>query len=151
MDSIAARTRRAVDRTPSVRQALRAGVLNYTAAARRLDLDADPDAVASALRRYEADLPPLEASERTVRVRMDGRPDESLLSVAGEDGETADQTALLLTGALGPGPFGRAVAALAAASLVVTGAGYVEEQAVILVPDADGSAALQVVESVLAS
>ena len=151
MDSIAARTRRAVDRTPFVRQALRAGVLNYTAAARRLDVDAEPDAVASALRRYEADLPPLGNADRTVQVRMDGTPDETLLSVTGQDAKIDGHTALLLTGELDPGTFGRAVAALQAASLAVTGAGYVENQAVILVPGADGSAALRIVESVIAS
>jgi hypothetical protein len=151
MDSIAARTRRAVDRTPFVRQALRAGVLNYTAAARRLDVDAEPDAVASALRRYEADLPALDDADRTVRVRMDNTPAETLLAVAGQEAETQDQTALLLSGEVDPGTFGRAVAALQAASLAVTAAGFVQDQGVVLVPDADGSAALRIVESVLAS
>jgi hypothetical protein len=151
MDSIAARTRRAVDRSPFLREALRAGVLNYTAAARRLDVEAAPDAVASALRRYEAELPPREAAHGTVRVRMDGDPAAPILSVAGEDGAVEGQTALLLSGALDAGAFGRAVAALQAASLSVSGAGYVADQGVILVPDADGSAALRVVESVLAS
>ena len=151
MDSIAARTRRAVDRAPFLREALRAGILNYTAAARRLEVDAAPDAVASALRRYEADLPPLEDADRTVRVRMDGDPSASILSVAGEDGMGEGQTALLLSGDLDPGTFGRAVVALQSASVSVTGVGYVADQGVILVSDADGSAALRVVESVLAS
>ncbi|MFW6383869.1 MAG: DUF7523 family protein [Halodesulfurarchaeum sp.] len=151
MDSIAARTRRAVDRTPYVRQALRAGVLNYTAAARRLDVEGEPDAVASALRRYEADLPPLDREDRSVRVRMDRSPDERLLSVAGRDLDGEDRTALTLSGALDPGTFGRAVAALHASSLPVSGAAYAEGRAVVLVPGADGSAALRIVESVVTS
>ena len=58
--TVAAETRRAVRASPFLRDALRAGCVNYTAAARFLDVG-DEDAVVAALRRYAEDLPDLEA------------------------------------------------------------------------------------------
>jgi len=69
--SLAAETRRAVDRHPFLRTALQAGVVNYTAAARYLDIDGEIDAIATALRRYAEELPTYETESRDVRVRME--------------------------------------------------------------------------------
>ncbi len=69
--SLAAETRRAVDRRPFLRTALRAGVVNYTAAARFLAVDGETDAIATALRRYADELPAYETESRAARVRME--------------------------------------------------------------------------------
>lgn len=70
MASLAERTRDAVDRRPFLRTALAAGVLNYAAAARVLDVDGETDAVATALRRYAEDLPEHDTGARSARVTM---------------------------------------------------------------------------------
>lgn len=54
--SLAAETREAVRARPVLYDALRAGIVNYTAAAESLGLDGDTDAVATALRRFERSL-----------------------------------------------------------------------------------------------
>ncbi|MXR42041.1 hypothetical protein GRX01_11920 [Halobaculum sp. WSA2] len=54
--TVAEETRAAVRERPFLYDALRAGVVNYAAAAATLDVDADPDAVATALRRFANDL-----------------------------------------------------------------------------------------------
>ncbi|MFC6767510.1 DUF7523 family protein, partial [Natrinema soli] len=113
--SLAAETRRAVDRHPFLRTALRAGVVNYTAAARYLDVDGEIDAIATALRRYAEELPAYETESRDVRVRMESgigpleSGDERGTSTDGDDalvtvGGTAfgacggDRTAIVATG-----------------------------------------------------
>mgnify|MGYP000084753178 CR=1 FL=1 len=149
MSSIAAETRRAVDQTPYLRQALRAGVLNYTEAARRLDVAAEPGAVASALRRYEEELPPLGASKSTVSVRMERQPEAGCLSVVGTEPDLTDQTAITISGSPDPGLFGRALSALHTASVSVSGAGFVEGTGVVLVPSEDGATALRSIEAAI--
>ncbi|WP_128478271.1 DUF7523 family protein [Halorussus pelagicus] len=72
--SLAEETRAAVRRRPFLLAALRAGVVNYTAAARSLaadiDGDADTDSIATALRRFAESLPDRETDSRRVRVSM---------------------------------------------------------------------------------
>ncbi|AGB15977.1 hypothetical protein Halru_1364 [Halovivax ruber XH-70] len=104
--SLAAATRDAVDEYPFLVDALRAGICNYTAAARFLDVDGEVDAVATALRRYGEALTEYETASRDVRVTMESgiepveEPDAALLQV----GEIAlgpgrgDQTAIVATG-----------------------------------------------------
>lgn len=55
--TLATATREAVRSRPFLVDALGAGVVNYTAAARTLDVDGETDAVVAALRRYAADMP----------------------------------------------------------------------------------------------
>ncbi|PSQ55313.1 hypothetical protein BRD22_09550 [Halobacteriales archaeon SW_8_68_21] len=72
--SLAAETREAVRARPFLRDALRAGVVNHSAAAtwlaERDGLDGDPDAIAAALRRFREDLPGYETEERDASVSM---------------------------------------------------------------------------------
>ncbi|PHQ44197.1 hypothetical protein DJ68_19800, partial [Halorubrum sp. C3] len=72
--SLAAETREAVRAHPFVRDALRAGLVNHSAAAtwlaERADLNGDPDAIAAALRRFREDLPAYETESRTASVTM---------------------------------------------------------------------------------
>ncbi|TKX53982.1 hypothetical protein EXE42_10780, partial [Halorubrum sp. SP3] len=122
--SLAAETREAVRANPFIRDALRAGLVNHSAAAtwlaERADLDGDPDAIAAALRRFREDLPAYETEARTASVTMrsgvgvvddanaadadDGDPgDVPLLRVGGAgvvDG--GDRTAILAAGDVDP-------------------------------------------------
>ncbi|MFW6000192.1 MAG: DUF7523 family protein, partial [Halorubrum sp.] len=72
--SLAADTRAAVRARPFVFDALRAGLLNHSAAAAWLvetaDLGGDPDAVAAALRRFREDLPTYATASRRATVSM---------------------------------------------------------------------------------
>ena len=85
--SIAERTRNAVDRRPFLVEALRADVVNYTAAARYLDIG-ETDAVAAALRRYAEELPADPSTGGDVRLRM----------ITGIGRSTADDDAVLMIG-----------------------------------------------------
>lgn len=67
--SIAERTRAATDSHPFLVEALRAGVVNYTAAARFLDIG-ETEAVAAALRRYASELSPRTKAVSNTKVRM---------------------------------------------------------------------------------
>jgi hypothetical protein len=148
MPSIAEETRRAVDRTPHLRRALREGILNYTAAARRLGVDADPEAVASALRRYESELPPLPADDRSVRVRMERHPEPEILAVGGRTPETTALTAIRVAGVSDGTVLARALSTLRSSDVSVAGAGFLAEEAILLVESGDGSTALRHVEAV---
>ena len=86
--TVASETREAVRSEPFLHAALAAGVLNYTAAARYLDVG-DEEAVAAALRRYAEDLPAPDVRDGSVRVDMrsglgECSPDEALARVVSE-------------------------------------------------------------------
>ncbi|MDR9382163.1 MAG: hypothetical protein RI560_10920 [Natronomonas sp.] len=67
--TVAAKTRAAVREHPFLHTALRANILNYTAAARFLGVG-EIEAVAAALRRYAEELDALERTTRRVSVSM---------------------------------------------------------------------------------
>ncbi|MFC4356626.1 hypothetical protein ACFO0N_01545 [Halobium salinum] len=80
--SLASETRRAVRERPFLLAGLRAGVVNFTAAADFLDLDGDREAVATALRRYAEELPGYDDESRAARVTM-----QSGVAVVAEGGD----------------------------------------------------------------
>jgi hypothetical protein len=159
--SLAAEAREAVRADPFLYDALRAGVVNYRAAADYLDLDGDPDAVATALRRYADELDP--PTKRTVEapVRMqsgvglaDGPMDDAETVVAVGDRRVArggDTTAVRAAGDLGATALGTVLARLRASSVLVDAAGVVDGELVVVVPRRQGATALQVVEDALES
>ncbi|MFC7137407.1 hypothetical protein ACFQRB_15140 [Halobaculum litoreum] len=71
--TVAEETRAAVRERPFLYDALRAGVVNYAAAAATLDIDADPDAVATALRRHAAEIDARPPATGDARVTMERR------------------------------------------------------------------------------
>jgi len=155
--TLAADTREAVRQRPFLQTALRAGVLNYTAAARLLDVG-DTDAVATALGRYAEDLPEYATEQCDVRVRMqrglgEGDPAEALLTV----GETAlvpdagSQTAVVATGEVDAAALQSALGRLATADVAVTAAGVAGDGLVVAVDRRDGPDALRVLEDALSS
>lgn len=152
--SVAEATRAAVRERPFLLAALRAGVVNYTAAARYLDVG-DEEVVAAALRRFARELPAYAhpATDRSVRVSMEsgfgrGAPADALLVV----GDVAlvsgagDLTTLLARGDVSPGIFQVALGRLADGDVDIVAAGLGEELCCVVVPRRDGADALRLVE-----
>jgi len=157
--SVAERTREAVDERPFLYEALRAGVVNYTAAARFLDLG-DEEAVAAALRRYAGELADADRESGDARVRMVrgvGRleratdPDSGTLIV----GETAFEpgagtlTGVLATGEVATTDVHEILGRCAIADVAVEAAGLTDEQLALVVGGRAGADALRIVEDVL--
>lgn len=168
--TVAAATRAAVRNRPALYDALRAGVVNYTAAADSLDVDGERDAIATALRRFAdelADQPPasLQPTDRSVTVRLHSDIDpvdcsETLLAVdevgishptnvspANNSVETEGQTALRVTGAVDVRLLAATLDRLRIAEIPVEAAGIAAETMVIVVPRRDGPTAVQLVEA----
>ena len=151
--SLAAATRDAVRERPFLYDALRAGVLNYTAAARLLDVEGDIDAVATALRRFAEELPEGSAHDARASVSMQsglGRveSDDALLGV----GDTrlasgaGSLTGIVASGEVSPATLGDVLGRLRATDIAVEAAGVGDETLVVAVQRRDGPDALRVVE-----
>ena len=169
--SLAAETRAAVRARPWLLSALRAGVVNYAAAAESLDVDGDREAVATALRRFEADLSPVDAETRDVTVRMrsgvelmhdDADDDAERATAAGSDALLSVRgakitptggglTAITVDGEVDARALTAVVDRLDAESVVVDAAGVTGDRLVIVVPRSDGAAALRTVEDAVAA
>jgi hypothetical protein len=156
--TLAAEARAAVRERPFLLEALRAGVVNYTAAARHLDLgEAEP--VATALRRFAEDLPDREPGERDVRVTMEsgvgvveGAGADAVLSVGGAAVSSGgdDCTGVLATGDVDPAALAWTLDRLLAAEVGVEAAGVAGDALLVAVPRREGADALRVVEAALA-
>ncbi len=161
--SLAESTREAVRNQPFLQTALRAGVLNYTAAARYLPVEGDLEAIATALRRYAEELPAYEPGGIDARVRMQsgaGPVDDSgdrdaegdvLLSVGGltvaaGDG---DKTAIIATGSLEPTALAPILQALEIAAIEPTAAAVGDGTLLVIVDRRAGVNALRTVEAAL--
>ncbi|MCU4925167.1 hypothetical protein OB905_04085 [Halobacteria archaeon AArc-dxtr1] len=156
--SLASETRRAVDEQPFLRTALRAGIVNYTAAARFLKIDGETDAVATALGRYAEELPEYEAGSRDVRVTMrsdigpvdDGS--DGLLSVgdlAFGPADGGNRTAIVATGEIDAIGLATAVQALSLADIEPAAAAVGDGVAILVVDRFDGANAVRTVENAL--
>lgn len=154
--SLAAKARKKAREHPFIYEALEAGVLNYSAAARFLDVG-DEESVAAALRRYGEELE-YEPPEGKVRVTMEtglGQSPDSggLLSVDGAGfvpGE-GSLTAILATGEVSLRRFRGALSRCEAEDIEPHAAGVTREAFLIVVGRRDGPDALRVVESVCES
>jgi hypothetical protein len=158
--SLAARTRAAARETPFLVEALAAGVVNYTAAARFLApaIDGDPgeDAVATALRRFADDLD-RSAGDRDASVRMESGvglvedPADGLLAVGGVGVVPGEgrHTALVAGGDVDPGALGAVLGRLSTAGVDPVAAGVADGSLVVAVERRDGADALRVVEAAL--
>jgi hypothetical protein len=155
--TVAAEAREAVRRRPFLLEALRAGVVNYTAAARYLDVG-EEEAVATALGRFADGLPERDPTDREVRVTMESGLErvegetEPLLSVgdatlAPGDG---DLTGVLATGSVDPAALSWALDRLLAGDVAVEAAGVAGDALVVVVPRRAGADAVRVVEDALA-
>ena len=154
--SVAATTREAVERHPFLRLALRAGVVNYAGAARFLDIG-DPDAVAAALRRVAAELPPLEVASADVRIRVHSGAaladdaDDPLLAVGSvivvED-DTGTLSVLTVSGDLTPAYVGAVLTAVAEAGISIVATSIEASHLRIVCPSDEAVEALRAVELV---
>ncbi|WP_313694636.1 DUF7523 family protein [Halorarum halobium] len=154
--TVAEDARAAVRARPYLFDALRAGVVNYAAAAETLDIDAETDAVATALRRFGANLDP-PAVDADARVTMHGgvgpagSDDDELLAVAGT-GFTADGgdlTAVVAAGEVDARALEAALGRLRTAEVDVVATGLGDGELVVVVGRRDGATALRAVEAAL--
>jgi hypothetical protein len=150
--SLAEATREAVRARPFLHDALRAGVVNYTAAARTLDVDGETDAVATALRRFAEELEP-DTAEWAASVSMHsglGRTDAvtGLLSV-GEDAfaeGAGSLTGIVASGDCSARALGDVLGRLRVADIDVEAAAGTEGSLAVVVARRDGPDALRIVE-----
>ncbi|WP_424019489.1 DUF7523 family protein [Halorientalis pallida] len=158
--SLASRTREAVRTHPFLYEGLRAGVVNYTAAARYLDLGADDhEAVVAALRRYAEDLPEYDPAGTEARVSMEsglgeveeGDSADALLAV----GDTAlvpgggQLTGILATGGVDATALAHVLNHLRAEEVAVTAAGVGGDALLVVVERRAGADAVRAVEAAL--
>jgi hypothetical protein len=157
--SLAERTREAVRAEPFLHDALRAGVVNYSAAAEWLDVSGQTDAIATALRRYADELPEIEHTDCGARVRMqtdvplvegETMTDSSLFTI---DGRSLVQggplCALVAYGDVDAGALADVLDRLRLADIDVEAAGVGDDRLVVAVSGRDGGSALPLVESAL--
>lgn len=148
----AAMAREAMRAHPFLHQALRAGVLNYTAAARYLDLE-DVEAGAAALRRLHADLSAPDRAPGDFRVRIDSTlgpvpAAEALLTV----GDTAVGrgsgvwAGVLAEGAISSAAVGAILQRAAIEGIEPVAVGYDDCHLVLVVERDDGPRAIRIVE-----
>ncbi|WP_135667073.1 DUF7523 family protein [Halorhabdus rudnickae] len=151
--TLAEQAREAVRARPFVHEALRAGVINYSAAARLLSVG-EEEPVAAALRRYAVELSERDDRDRSVRVTMQtgvGRvddPADGLLTVgdATFSPGRGSLTAVLVEGDVDPWLLTRALARLDAEDVTVEAAGVADESLVVLVERRDGPRTVQLLE-----
>lgn len=163
--SLAADTRDAAREHPFLLDALRAGVVNHTAAADFLALDGEREAVATALRRFSEDLDEYETDDRAVRVTMqsgvgvaevvdvDGGNSDPLLALGGTAvvADGGSQTAVLATGKVDVAALSAVLDGLAVADIAVDAAAVVDETLLVVVGRRDGANAVRTVESALSA
>lgn len=160
--TVAADTRAAVREHPFLETALRAGVVNYTAAARFLaeeagDLGGDREAVAAALRRYAAELDDYEDPERRASVSMRSGVGEAagegdaLLTVgdARYAADGGDATGVVVAGDVDAASLTRVLGRLRTADVAVRAAGAAEGSLVVVVDRRAGADAVRAVEAAL--
>jgi hypothetical protein len=157
--SLAEETREAARRRPFLVGALRAGVVNYTAAARFLseEVGGDPESVATALRRFAESLPDRETEARRARVSMKSGlgetedADDALLAV-GDTSLAPDAgplTGILAEGDVDATALGHVLGRLAVEDIEVRAAGVAGEALLVAVERRDGPDAVRLVEDAL--
>lgn len=158
--SLAAETRRVTESHPFLVTALRAGVVNYTAAARFLEVDGETDAVATALRRYAEASPAYETESRDVRVTMksgigtvEPGTDEALLSLGGTafGPGGSDRTGILATGDVDAVALADTLQRLALEEITPLAAAVADGSMLVVVERLEGANALRAVENALES
>ncbi len=158
-ESLAERARAAVDSRPFLLDALRAGVVNYAAAARTLDVDGEEDALATALRRYADELPEYDEDVRRASVSMqsgigevddEADTDEALLTVNGTAyGDGGDLTAVVGTGDVDSSVLSTVLYRLAADDVAPEAAGFAGDAFVVIVGRREGAKAIRAIEDAL--
>ena len=150
--SVAARTRRAVRADPALHDALRAGVVNYSAAARSLDVEGDEESIATALRRFAEELEPTESDDGRVSVRLHRGVALDSDGFGGVDLEAdGAATAIEVSGDVDPRALETVLGRLRTAEIECLRAGVAGESLVVAVEERAGAEALRVVEAAIES
>jgi hypothetical protein len=157
--TLAADTRDAVRERPFLYQALRAGVVNYSAAARYLDVEGETDAIVAALRRFADELADRDVDARDARVTMKsgiGEADASedaLLSVGdlALAPDAGSLTAIVANGDVDAPTLAHVIGRLDIADVTPTAAAVGDETLTVVVERRAGPDALRIVESALAT
>ncbi|MFB6222054.1 MAG: hypothetical protein ABEH86_00050 [Haloarcula sp.] len=154
--SLASETRDAVRERPFLYDALRAGVVNYTAAARTLAVDGEEEAIATALRRFAEELSDDPAHDSDARVSMQSGLGRAELAENGDAvlavGDTSyvddagSLTGIVATGDLSSAALSEVLGRLRATDVSVEAAGVTEGALVVVVPRRAGPDTLRVVE-----
>lgn len=149
--TIAEQAREAARSHPFIYDALRAGVLNYTAAARFLDVG-DEEAVGAALRRFSEELeyePAVGDARVTMKSGLGDAGDEPALLTIGEDSFApggGSLTGILATGTVSVGLLRRVLGRCEAADLRVHAAGVTDSALLVVVDRRAGPETIQLVE-----
>lgn len=152
--SLAAETREAVRERPVLYDALRAGVVNYTAAAETLDIDGDREAIATALRRFTESLSENadEPTDRSLTVRMDRSVDPDELDAVPSTVETAGVddavTTVRARGGVDAEMLATVCDRLRIAEIDILAASVAADLLVVVVPQRAGVDTLRTVEAV---
>ena len=152
--SLAADTREAVRQRPVLYDALRAGIVNYTAAAETLDIDGDREAIATALRRFTESLSENadEPTDRSLTVRMDRSVDPDELDAVPSTVETAGVddavTAVRARGGVDAEMLATVCDRLRIAEIDILAASVAADLLVVVVPQRAGVDTLRTVEAV---
>jgi hypothetical protein len=155
--SLAAETRAAVRAHPFLYDALRAGVLNYTATARFLDLG-DVETVTAALRRYADELNDDNADDANARVEMrsglgpvDDREEALLCVGSAAYGDGGSLTGIIARGEVSSAVLATVLDRFRIEDIDVETASVGGDSLVVLVERRDGPTALRLVEASLES
>lgn len=166
--TVASETRAAVREHPFVYDALRAGILNYTAAARFLDVG-ETEAVGAALRRYADELEAYDPAATRASVSMQsgvaevkresgtetGTSAESTANPLFQVGGTAftadggEYTAITATGGVDASALGSILGRLRTAEIEAVAGAAIEGTAIVVVERRAGADAVRAVESAL--
>lgn len=159
MTSLAADARAAVRAEPFLLAALRAGVVNYRAAADYLGVGEgdEREAVAAALRRFAAELDGAASEARDARLTMRSGlgaaddPEAALLSVGGASfaPDAGPLTGVVAAGDVDPAALEVVLARLRVEGVPVEAAGVGDGSLVVVVGRRDGATALRTVEGAL--
>lgn len=150
--SLASQTRETVKNHPCIHEALRAGVINYSAAARFLPIAGDTEAIASALRRYEEQLASPTTQSRDVSISMHSSYPSEQAGFSEEnpsDIDTETVTWLCVSGNISPAFVGSLLLGCKSHEIPIHAVSANEGTAVICVPRSTGAAALRCIENVL--
>lgn len=146
--SVAERTRQAVRDRPFLQTALSAGVVNYSAAARWLPVEGDEESIATALRRYAAELDAPDREDRPVSVRLDRRL-EQVEGLSDTEADERDGAAIVVSGDVGASALERVLGRLRTADIDVEAARVTSEALTVVVPRRAGADALRIAEDEL--
>lgn len=141
--STAAAARRAIRAHPFLLAALRAGVLNYSAAARFLELD-DVEAGAAALRRLGNEETEVGPREPELRIRIERDVPAALADSLESD--QADLRAIVATGSIASMTVARIVARFDDADVDLLGMTWTPDRLTIAVASSSTATALRCVE-----